>query len=143
MQREIKKLIRKFKTNDPHVIAAALNIEVRTADLGRCTKGFYVRKFRRRCIFIHEDLDEPWRRFVCAHELAHDRLHPGLSRFWIDDRSFFAVGKFERQANRFAATLLLAGAEMYSGESVMAFCRRNGVPEEMHEYYEPLQISMF
>lgn len=55
----------------------------------------YYRKMRRRCIVIHNNLDENWQRMVCAHELAHDQLHPGLNRFWLDQNAFFNTEKYE------------------------------------------------
>lgn len=135
MNELIYKLIRRFQSNDPFEIAAGLGIHVRFADLGHGTRGLYFKKLRRRFIVIHDQLDENWQRFVCAHELAHDRLHPGLSRFWLDEQSFFNVGKYERQANKFAVRLLTAGDSLVKGETIEALLQRNGVPEEMHNYY--------
>lgn len=135
MDKLIRSLIRKYKTNCPFEIAEHLNITVWYRDLGKSTRGLYVRKLRRRYIVIHEDLDGPWKRFVCAHELAHDRLHPGFSRFWLDEHSFFNAGKFERQANKFAIRLLTAGDSLRRGETIAEFLRRNGVPEEMARFF--------
>jgi Zn-dependent peptidase ImmA (M78 family) len=130
-----KKLISRFRSNDPFLIAQELNIEVRFADLGASTRGLYVRKLRRRCIFIHERLDEYWQRFVCAHELGHDRLHPGFSRFWLDEHTFFNPGKFERQANQFAVHLLLGGALPTEDQTVQDLFSSYGIPKEMLEFY--------
>ncbi|ALS25498.1 zinc peptidase [Paenibacillus sp. 32O-W] len=135
MDELIRKLIRKYKTNDPFELAGCLNITVWFCDLGRNTRGMYYRKLRRRYIVIHENLDERWQRFVCAHELAHDRLHPGFSRFWLDEQSFFHPGKFERQANKFAIRLLTAGDRLRLHESVADFLKRNDIPEEMVKFY--------
>lgn len=135
MNEIIYKLIRRFHSNDPFEIAAGLGIHIRFADLGPGTRGLYFKKLRRRFIVIHDQLDENWQRFVCAHELAHDRLHPGFSRFWLDEQSFFNVGKYERQANKFAVRLLTAGDSLVKGETVEALLQRNGIPEEMQAYY--------
>lgn len=128
-------LARRYKTTDPFLISRELNISVIFADLGTHTKGFYIRKLRRRAIFIHENLDYVWQRLVCAHELGHDRLHPGFSRFWLDEQSFYNAGKYERQANNFAIHLLTAGDKLSEGESVIDLLRRNGIPEIMHTFY--------
>lgn len=135
MDKLIRSLIRKYKTNCPFTLAEHLNITVWFRDLGKSTRGMYYRKLHRRYIVIHQDLDEPWQRFVCAHELGHDRLHPGFSRFWLDEHSFFNAGKFERQANKFAVRLLTAGDTLKLGEPIADLLRRNGVPEEMHKFY--------
>lgn len=135
MEEIIRKLIRKYKTNCPFQLAGFLNIEIRFMDLGKITRGLYYRKLRRRYIVIHNDLSEDWQRFICAHELGHDRLHPGFSRFWLDEQSFFHAGKFERQANKFAVRLLTAGDSLGRGETVSELLRRNGVPEAMQKFY--------
>ncbi|BFH60713.1 ImmA/IrrE family metallo-endopeptidase [Paenibacillus azoreducens] len=135
MEDEIKKLIRRFKSKDPFEIAEGLNIEIRFCDLGGNTRGLYYRKLRRKFIAIHEGLNDPWKRFVCAHELGHDRLHPGISRFFLDEYSFFSAGKFEHQANKFALKLLTAGSYIEQGESIEEFFIRNGIPKEMIKFY--------
>jgi len=134
MELIIRSLIRKHKTNDPFKLAAALNILIRYADFDEGTRGLYYRIMRRRFIVINSALSEQWQRVVCAHELGHDRLHPGISRFWLDEQTFFNPGKFERQANRFAVTLLTAGESPREGELVENFLRRNNIPPEMHLY---------
>jgi Zn-dependent peptidase ImmA (M78 family) len=135
MDTTIRQLIKRFKTNDPFELAGYLNINVWFRDLGKSTRGLYVRKLRRRYIVIHEGLDDQWKRFVCAHELGHDRLHPGLSRFWLDEHSFFHAGKFERQANKFAIRLLTAGDSPKRGETISDFLRRNDIPPEMSKFF--------
>lgn len=135
MDQLIRSLIRKYKTNCPFQLAERLNISIWFCDLGKHTRGVYYRKLRRRFIAIHIDLDDSWKRFVCAHELAHDRLHPGVSRFWLDEQSLFNAGKFERQANKFAVRLLTAGDSPRRGESISEFLQRNDVPGEMARFY--------
>lgn len=135
MDEIIRKLIRKHKTNDPFQIAKQLNINVWYGDLGKSTRGMYVRKLRRRYIIIHENLDEHWQRIICAHELAHDRLHPGISRFYLEEQSFHNAGKYERQANKFAIRLLTANDRLQSGESVQEMLLRNGIPRELSKFY--------
>lgn len=135
MDQVIMKLVRRFKTNDPFRIAQELNINVRFTNFEGGTRGLYYRVLRRRFIVLHAGLDEYWSRFVCAHEIGHDRLHPGLSRFWLDNHTLFNPGKFERQANKFAVRLLTAGDSLESDESIVDLLRRNGVPEEMQKFY--------
>lgn len=135
MEKLVMKLIRTFKTNDPFIIAQGLGIHIRYADLGEGTRGLYFKKLRRRFIVIHEKLPEDWQRFVCAHELGHDRLHPGFNRFWLDEQSYFNVGKLERQASKFAVRLLTAGDAPARCETLEQLLRRNGVPAEMQKFY--------
>lgn len=134
MDKIVHDLVKRFRTNDPFKIAEQLNIHIRYCDLGDSTRGFYYQKLRRRFIVIHEGLSDPWKRFVCAHELGHDRLHPGISRFFIDEQSFFNAGKFERQANLFAVKLLMADARPTSGETKQQLLQRCSIPIELHRY---------
>lgn len=55
----VQGLIKRFKTNDPFIIAERLNIKVWYSDLGKNTRGMYYRKLRRRFIVINSDLSEP------------------------------------------------------------------------------------
>lgn len=82
MDELIKRLVKKYNTSSPFELAEALGIHIRFMHLGDGTKGLYYRKLRRRFIVIHNQLPLEWQRFVCAHELAHDRLHKGVNRFF-------------------------------------------------------------
>ncbi|ETT32169.1 ImmA/IrrE family metallo-endopeptidase [Paenibacillus sp. FSL R5-808] len=136
MDSTIHKLVQKFKTNNPFEIANELNILIRYAELGEGTRGLYYRKLRRRFIVIDNGLNEIWQTFVCAHELGHDRLHPGLSQFWIDEHTFFNVGKFERQANTFAVKLLTHMIKQEQEEPLEHYLLRCGIPKELHKIYK-------
>jgi Zn-dependent peptidase ImmA (M78 family) len=135
MDETVSKLIKRHKTNCPFTIARAMGIHIRYHDLGTSTRGIYYRKLQRRLIVIHNQLSCEWQRFICAHELGHDRLHRGLSRFFLEEHSFFNPGKFEVQANRFAVKLLTSSSDIHPEETIEHFCSRNGIPDEMHKFY--------
>lgn len=135
MDKLVKRLVRRYQTSDPFELAARMNIIVCVLEMDEDVRGLYYRKLRRRFIVINSKLDPIWQRVVCAHEIGHDRLHPGISRFWLDDHSFFNVGKLERQANQFAVRLLTAGDDLAEGDSINELLRRNGVPEQMSQFY--------
>lgn len=135
MDHIIEKLVKKHKTNNPFEIARELNILIRYVRMDEGTRGLYFRKLRRRFIVIDSGLDENWQRVVCAHELGHDRLHPGLSRFWIDEHTFFNSGKYERQANLFAIRLLTYNIDILEGESQTSYFLRCGIPKELHNTF--------
>lgn len=137
MDQTISKLIKKYKTNDPFAIATSMNILIRFADLPEGTRGFYYRILRRRFIVLSNDLTDEWSRFVCAHELGHDRLHPGLNSFWLDAHSFTNPGKYERQANTFAIKLLTAGDSPQQEESIEEYFSRLNIPKTLTSLYIP------
>ncbi|ASA24325.1 ImmA/IrrE family metallo-endopeptidase [Paenibacillus donghaensis] len=132
MDKLINKLIHKYKTNCPFELSKALGIHIRFINLGTGTKGLYYRKLRRRFIVIHNELPLEWQRFVCAHELGHDRLHKGVNRFFLEEKSYFSPGKLERQANVFALKLLSAGTSPDPDESWHSYYLRIGLPHEVH-----------
>ncbi|WP_410515265.1 ImmA/IrrE family metallo-endopeptidase [Paenibacillus sp. BR2-3] len=131
MDELICNLIKKYKTNCPFELSRALGIHIRFMNLGEGTKGLYYRKLRRRFIVIHNELPLEWQRFVCAHELGHDRLHKGINRFFLEESSYFCPGKLERQANSFAVKLLLANSYPEPGESLEIYYSRIGIPPEI------------
>lgn len=135
MEKTINKLVRRYKTNCPYTIAQELGIRVSFADLGKSTRGIYYRKLRRRFIVIHNALSQEWQRFVCAHELGHERLHKGVGHSFSVQNTLHNPGKYERQANLFAVRLLVHEDQVGYGETAEEVCRRNGVPKEMQHYF--------
>ncbi|MFI2857908.1 ImmA/IrrE family metallo-endopeptidase [Paenibacillus sp. JSM ZJ436] len=136
LQALVRKLVRKHHTSCPFTLASLLGVHIRYADLGKSTKGLYVRKLRRRFIVIHSRLPLEWQRFVCAHELGHDRLHKGISRLFLEDHSYFSPGKLERQAHRFAILLLTANVTLQPDESLREYYLRAGIPQEMLYFFD-------
>lgn len=124
-------LVKKYRTNCPFQLAHSLNIIVRFEDMPNCTQGFYLKTLRRRFISINRNLSAEWQRFVCAHELGHDRLHKGLGYYFIERHTLFNPGKFERQANNFAVNLLSSGESLDDTETLESFYRQNDIPIEM------------
>jgi Zn-dependent peptidase ImmA (M78 family) len=117
------------------MIAKGLNISILFGDLGTSTKGFYQKVLRRKYIFIHNELSDEWKRFVCAHELGHDRLHSGWGYYFIENHTFFSTSKFEREANIFAIKLLTFYDQLQEGETIEEYLLRNNVPRKMHAYF--------
>lgn len=132
----IQRLVRKYKTTDPFEIAKGRNIFIRYAEFYEGTRGLYFRKLRRRFIVIDNNLSEEWQKVICAHELAHDCLHPGVNQFWTDEQTFFNIGKFERQANTFALKLLTFSQPLEKDELIEQYLLKCGVPKELHHLYE-------
>jgi Zn-dependent peptidase ImmA (M78 family) len=104
-----KRLIRKFGTSDPFVIAKGLGIEILYSDGLRQLKGMYRIIKRNRFIILNSANTPEMNRIVCAHELGHDRLHKEFAKtnhiqeFMLYDMT----SRYEYEANIFAANLLL------------------------------------
>lgn len=83
-------------------------------------KGFYLFENNKRYIIINKSLDKLLQQTVCAHEFGHDMLHRELSAGGIRESTLFlASNKTEREANLFAAEILLTDKETLS---VMDYC---------------------
>lgn len=107
----VRNLVGKWGTRDPKVLCKYLKITVLYRDLGDI-KGYYTKCLRRKFIFINENLDEFSQKIVLAHELGHALLH---GKDIIMMKTCFISSKdsiYEREANRFAAELLMLGEEV-------------------------------
>lgn len=81
-------------------------------------KGFYICENGARYIVINEALDDTLKKVVCAHEFGHDMLHRELSVGGIRESTLFLdTNKTEREANLFAACVLISDEEMLEAAS--------------------------
>ncbi len=105
---------RKFRGRDIFETAENCGANVWFRELGGL-KGFYISENEKRYIVINEQLDEVMSRVVCAHELGHDMLHRELSAGGIRENTLFLhSNKTEREANLFAAELLVSDKDILS-----------------------------
>src|SRR5690625_5031432 len=100
--REVHKLLKKYKTNDPFELAEILNIHVVFFYLHDDIKGFYKYEQRNRFIVINKNLSYIMQKFVCAHELAHATQHPRENTPFMRRHTLFSTSKIEVEANTFA-----------------------------------------
>jgi Zn-dependent peptidase ImmA (M78 family) len=103
----VKKLIKKYGTNDPFELAKYLDIIVIKCPMVQ-TNGFYQYFKRNKIIYINDSIDEYAQITTCAHELGHALHHTKLNAVFINSNTNFVSEKFENEANLFAAELLLA-----------------------------------
>ena len=113
--RLVRDTVRRHKTSDPFSLAGGLGIDVDCADLGEL-KGFYIVYRERRYIVLSEVLEEHMSRLVLAHEIGHDLLHRDIAaNGGLKETGFFDMtAKHEKQANFFAANLLISDEDMLS-----------------------------
>lgn len=102
-------------------------------------KGFYICERGVRYIVINEDADEALKRVICAHELGHDMLHRELSAGGIRENTMFLdSNKTEREANLFAAQVLISDSEVLDEAeycpSIDVLAYELGLPCEIVEY---------
>ena len=136
----VLELTRQYKTNDPFIIADHMGIIVLAEDLGS-VMGYYNTAFRQRMIHINENLPSGLRNYTAAHELGHAILHENLNTAFLRKNTYFSLDKLERQANLFAANLLISDYDLLENSDLTTeqFSQLSGYPIELiHlrlEYY--------
>ena len=82
-------------------------------------------------IGINSRLPDPLKKELKAHEIGHAQLHGRYGYYFVLENTMFLPGKFERQADEFAAELVLVDSNLTFGESAEKFSQRHAVPVEL------------
>lgn len=131
---EAESVLKKFGGRDIFETAENSGVNVWFRELGGL-KGFYICENGKRYIVINDALDDVLKKVVCAHELGHDMLHRELSAGGIREGTLFLdSNKTEREANLFAACMLISDDDLleavsYAADVASAASRLNLPPE--------------
>ena len=106
------RLMVKYGTSDPFVIAQQKDISVIYEELGSAL-GYYNRYKRIQFIHINNNASESFQKFICAHELGHAILHSDANTPFMKKNTFFSIDRIEIEANTFAVELLLPDKVVY------------------------------
>lgn len=134
IRREANYYIRKFNTNNPFDIAEYLNIKLFMVPLGNGVSGYYKYMKKNRCIFIDPDIEnETYKKIVMAHELGHAILHKTENCYFINHKTLLLSSKIEKEANIFAAELLIKDSLIndYEGFTIKQIADCTGITEEL------------
>lgn len=133
IRREVKRLMKKYKTNDPFLLAEKLNITVAIRYIHHEINGFYKMEQKNKFIIINKNLSHEMQRFVCAHELGHAILHPRSNIHFLRKNTLFSVNKIEVEASSFAVELLIPDNELYEYRNLSIYDMAGifGVPKEL------------
>lgn len=128
-------LIKKYNTQDPFELAELLNIEYIIGSMGKCN-GCYLYLKRHRCIFINDSLSDSEMSLVMAHELGHAILHRTENCYFIRNKTFMSTARIEKEANTFAAELLIPDSLIYEnpGMTKKQLARLAGYDERIMEF---------
>lgn len=119
IREKVVKLKQKFRTDCPFEIAEQLKIHVLFHNLHKEIRGYYKYDRRNKYIVINNSLDDRLKLLVCAHELGHACLHPRLNTPFMRKNTLLSVDKIEREANRFAAELLIPDENLFESYDQM------------------------
>lgn len=129
INREVKALMAKYGTSNPFELADHLGYELIPFGF-RNIKGLLIVLNEITYIGYSIRLPRRLQGLVIWHEIAHRLLHQG-NYFMLLENTCFLPGKFERQANRFVAELVLSERQPSPGETVYEFSNRHKVPMEL------------
>ncbi|MEY8339082.1 ImmA/IrrE family metallo-endopeptidase [Lachnospiraceae bacterium 62-35] len=140
MMQKAKRLIRYYErmtgSRDPVTIADYAGIRIAVLPLGSIAGNYKLIK-RKRWIFVNSSIPDnsPFFRVVIAHELGHALLHRKENCAFIKSRTLLLTSGIEREANQFAACLLITDDMLrdYAGHTQEQFCNCTGYPKELIE----------
>ncbi|CAM4182351.1 ImmA/IrrE family metallo-endopeptidase [Paenibacillus alkaliterrae] len=132
IRRMVSQLTRNYGTNNPFTIAKQKNILVVYEPLGG-VMGYFNTYKRMKMIHLNNSLDEIEMRFTCSHELGHALLHPKVNTPFLKRHTLFSVDRIEREANQFAAELLIPD-ELLLEHTISEAAAICGIPEQMARF---------
>lgn len=140
IEHKTKRLIQYYKritgNSDPVKIAEFAGIGIAIVPLGEIA-GNYILIKRKRWIFVNDNIpvDSPLFKVVVAHELGHALLHRKENCAFIKSRTLLLTSGIEREANLFAAHLLITDDMLhdYADFTKEQFCHSTGYPMELIE----------
>ena len=101
-------LLETYGTLNPFELCEYLNIKILKSNLGSEINGFFQRTpDGYEVIHINSGIDESEMKYVCAHELGHALLHTDMSLGFFIENSMQVKNRYEIQADKFAAEILI------------------------------------
>lgn len=130
----VKHLKEKYGTRNPEKIARGCDIEILRKPYNLGTKGYFIKSLRSKYIIVNSCLNIQYQDIVLAHELGHALMHSAQDVYFIREYTLFPIGRYEIEANKFAAELLIDDDEIRNDWSIPEISRWLGVPEELVKY---------
>ena len=132
-------LIETYNTNDVYELCDFLNIEILRGKRKNCIKSYFFRdEYGDEFIFLNDSMEINEERELIAHELGHAILHTDINIAYYTRNDSVSKSKLERQANKFAAELLLSHVDwkehIYAGQTIRELAYAVNVSEEVLSY---------
>ena len=126
----VAKLALQYGTRCPYELADHMGIEIIEFPF-RQIRGLLISWEGRTIIGVRSSLPPHEKRAIIAHEIGHQELHPfSAGHFFIRENTYFVPERFEREADLFAAALLL-DKHPWEGETMTEYSGRSGVPARL------------
>lgn len=135
----VEGLIETCETRDVYEIIDILSIKLIKKKFSDGEKGKFFRNILGdEFIYVADDLTPHEERLVIAHELGHAIIHTNLNVNFYTYNSLWVKDKFEVQANKFAAELLINEKDLDKPKlhdmSINQLSCSLGIPVELIEY---------
>lgn len=136
ISRKIRRLVTYYTrlcgSRDPVAIAQFAGIGIHICPLGDIAGNYMLLK-RKRWILINDsiDKDSPFFRVVVAHELGHALLHRTENCAFIKRHTLLLTSGIEREANMFAAELLIDNGLASECQTIGQIRDYTGYPEDL------------
>ena len=137
----VRHFVQKHGTRNPEKIAKELGIIILKKAF-KNTMGFFKKELGHKFIVVNSNLNETVQLLVIAHELGHALLHANNHSAYMHEYTLFPRGKYEKEANIFAAELLIDEKEVdkycIENMSINQLSCLFGVPERliMYKFFE-------
>lgn len=133
LENTLETIIEKYGTKDPEELCHRMNIVLLDYDLPKVTKGFCFTLSQGRAIILNNTLKREERRTCIAHELGHVLLHGGVNYMFVRDNTCMVTGRYENEADVFAAMLLLKDKQFAEGVTTEQIAKKYHLPEKAVE----------
>ena len=108
IEERVRMLTEQYGCADPMRLCELMGITVLQLELPDSVNGFTVTMEGHRFIVLNRSLDYYCRKITAAHELGHIILHGCTNTVRLSANTGFCINRYEREADCFAAHLLLA-----------------------------------
>lgn len=107
IRKKAESIISLYKTADPREICEKMGIIILEQDLPNSVNGFMLNYLESEFIILNQNLNYDERYVTLAHELGHIILHGDTNSIRLSCNTNFCISKYEREADCFAAFLLM------------------------------------
>lgn len=128
----VESVVKKYGTRSPYELASLMDIWIYKSELGDI-RGYYIKAYRVKQIFLNYNLDRREQEYVLSHEIGHAVMHPDSNTPFLRKNTYLSINKLELQANKFAVELLIPDSLLleywqYSAEQI---ARLTGYAQEL------------
>ena len=111
IRKRVQDIVKEYGSAEPDEICEKMGIIILSRDLPESVNGFAMQCRGRWFIVLNSMLDHDRKRFTAAHELGHIIMHGCTNSLSLSLNTYFCMSKYEREADMFAAWLLLTAEE--------------------------------